>query len=276
MSGQHADAAVVDPVPFTVGAEYTRPQIYDFMQVPEGQQRGNWETGYNRWQNDLFIFPTVGSAATGGYNYDNRWEGDDLFVWYAKEGTHLQQPLIQWMLHQARRIYVFTRPAVRTPFRFEGIGRPISWEDTSPVLIRWQIDRLVASDFESPDEVGDSETFLEGAKKFVIVNAYERSARARQRCIEEFGHRCAVCGFDFGIGYGEIGVGYIHVHHLRSITEIGAEYVIDPVRDLRPVCPNCHAMLHTARPPLSIEALQSRLRYRWMHDGATSVQIVED
>ena len=37
--------------------------------------------------------------------------------------------------------------------------------------------------------------------------------------------------------------GYIHVHHLRGLSDVGGEYVVDPVNDLRPVCPNCHAVL---------------------------------
>ncbi|AUL13849.1 hypothetical protein B7P02_02620 [Bordetella bronchiseptica] len=37
-------------------------------------------------------------------------------------------------------------------------------------------------------------------------------------------------------------------------------YELDPVRGLRPVCPNCHAMLHRRTPVLSIEALQEILR----------------
>jgi 5-methylcytosine-specific restriction protein A len=28
------------------------------------------------------------------------------------------------------------------------------------------------------------------------------------------------------------------------ISTIGKEYLLDPVKDLVPVCPNCHAMLH--------------------------------
>lgn len=39
--------------------------------------------------------------------------------------------------------------------------------------------------------------------------------------------------------YGDIGKDFIHVHHLL----IGEEYVVDHIKDLRPVCPNCHAML---------------------------------
>jgi len=34
------------------------------------------------------------------------------------------------------------------------------------------------------------------------------------------------------------------VHHIKPISEIGEDYLVDPVRDLVPVCPNCHRMLH--------------------------------
>lgn len=47
--------------------------------------------------------------------------------------------------------------------------------------------------------------------------------------------------FDF---YGEIGEGFIHVHHLTPIHQIGKEYKVNYKEDLAPVCPNCHAMLH--------------------------------
>ncbi|GEM_PF-5778449 len=55
---------------------------------------------------------------------------------------------------------------------------------------------------------------IEGAEKTVIVNAYERSSRAREICIQHYGTKCCVCDFDFERVYGEIGHGHIHVHHL--------------------------------------------------------------
>lgn len=96
----------------------------------------------------------------------------------------------------------------------------------------------------------------EGQVSTVIVNRYERDHTARRRCIEHWGPTCAVCGFDFGAVYGDIGEGYIHVHHLVEISTIGEEYEVDPINDLRPVCPNCHAMLHTRRPALAIDQLK--------------------
>jgi 5-methylcytosine-specific restriction protein A len=66
-----------------------------------------------------------------------------------------------------------------------------------------------------------------------------------------------VCDFNFEAKYGEIGSGFIHVHHLTPLANIGKEYEVDSIRDLRPVCPNCHAMLHKKYPPYSIEELKS-------------------
>jgi len=98
----------------------------------------------------------------------------------------------------------------------------------------------------------------EGALKQIIVNAYERNQIARKQCIDEYGYTCSVCGFDFEAVYGMIGTGYIHVHHLKPLSEIKEEYKVDPINDLRPVCPNCHSMIHKAN--YSIEQLRDIIR----------------
>ncbi len=101
------------------------------------------------------------------------------------------------------------------------------------------------------------EKLLEGAKKTVVINAYERNPKARKLCIEHWKPICTVCEFNFELIYGEIGAGFIHVHHIVPIAQIGKSYQIHPINDLRPVCPNCHAMLHTRNPPLSINKLRN-------------------
>lgn len=105
-------------------------------------------------------------------------------------------------------------------------------------------------------------TFPEGARMTVTVSAYERSAAARAVCIERHGTSCSVCGMNFETTYGPAGKGLIHVHHLRPLAAVGTEYQVDPVADLRPVCPNCHAMIHRGEPMHSIEAVQAMLRER--------------
>lgn len=101
----------------------------------------------------------------------------------------------------------------------------------------------------------------EGAKKQIIVNAYERNNTARKICLEYYGYRCCVCNFDFGHFYGTEFEGKIHVHHLKALCEINKEYVIDPINDLRPVCPNCHLALHSKKGsvPYTIEELRQKI-----------------
>lgn len=106
-----------------------------------------------------------------------------------------------------------------------------------------------------PDEVDSTEIFCEGAVRQIAVNAYERDPKARQKCIDYYGSNCSVCDFNFGKVFGQLGEGFIHVHHLRPISEIAQEYEVDPIKDLRPVCPNCHAMIHRRSPLLSIEEI---------------------
>jgi len=113
-----------------------------------------------------------------------------------------------------------------------------------------------------PDEVNNS--YFEGARKTITVNLYERNSKARNKCIEEHGVNCVVCGFNFKDFYGDRGKGFIHVHHLIAINEIDSEYEVDPINDLRPVCPNCHAMLHT-KGNISIEKLMSEIKSNKTH-----------
>lgn len=114
--------------------------------------------------------------------------------------------------------------------------------------------------FVLPDEVPVQEPLLvEGATRTIIVNAYERNPEARRRCIAAHQPRCFACGFDFGAVYGPEFAGFIHVHHVRPLSEVGGEYAVDPVKDLRPVCPNCHAVIHHGGQLRSIEDVRQLL-----------------
>jgi 5-methylcytosine-specific restriction protein A len=98
--------------------------------------------------------------------------------------------------------------------------------------------------------------YAEGKTRIVTYKTYDRSPAARQACLEHYKYDCYVCGFNFSEAYGELGKQYIEVHHLKEISGIAEEYEIDPIKDLRPVCANCHRMLHKRRPVLSIEELK--------------------
>lgn len=112
-----------------------------------------------------------------------------------------------------------------------------------------------------PDEIPMPDNFIEGAKTRVTVNSYERDPRARQECIRHYGTACKGCGFDFGKVYGEHGKGFIHVHHIKPIHTLGEGYSIDPIVDLIPLCPNCHAMVHLGNKLMTIEELKIKTGY---------------
>ena len=104
-----------------------------------------------------------------------------------------------------------------------------------------------------------ADEFREGKQFKLLSTRYERSPAARARCLKEYGYGCSVCSVDFQKQYGEIGKDFIHVHHLIPLHTRKTDGESNPLTDLRPVCPNCHAMLHREKPALSIEELKARL-----------------
>lgn len=113
---------------------------------------------------------------------------------------------------------------------------------------------------ERKEETNQTEiSFMEGREFIVELTKYERNLAARELCINYHGSTCLVCNFDFTRVFGEIGKGFIHVHHIVPVSQQGGEYKVNPVEDLRPLCPNCHAMAHRKNPPYTIDELKNIL-----------------
>ena len=119
-------------------------------------------------------------------------------------------------------------------------------------------DSLFVSDIA--DEINDEFTYQcnkEGELKVISSKYYERNPKNRQLAVQIHGLTCAVCGFNFEETYGTFGKGFIEVHHIIPLHLSGSETVIDPEKDLIPVCSNCHRMLHRNKGhPLSIDDLK--------------------
>ena len=111
---------------------------------------------------------------------------------------------------------------------------------------------------EAVDELVGSEVtgYPEGALIAVQSNRYERDRRNRAAAIAIHGTACKGCGLDLGKRYGSVAAGLIEIHHVIPVSQLGAGYVIDPVRDLVPLCPNCHAVVHRRVPPLMVSAIE--------------------
>jgi len=145
----------------------------------------------------------------------------------------------------------------------QSYGVEISQEITAELESKW-FSFLTTQDIRNnPFIQTDQETqkvYTEGSPNQVVVTKYERNPFARKTCIEHYGLSCVVCGFNFKNTYGNLGEDFIHVHHLNQVATIGKEYKIDPIKDLRPVCPNCHAMIHKKKEAYSIDEIKALLQ----------------
>lgn len=99
----------------------------------------------------------------------------------------------------------------------------------------------------------------EGTLKSVELNQYERNSTARRLCIEHYGTACQACGLCYEEKYGAIGAGLIHVHHTTPLSAIGEAYIVDPIRDLIPLCATCHHVVHRRNPPYSVEEIKAAI-----------------
>jgi len=112
------------------------------------------------------------------------------------------------------------------------------------------------------DEKLSENIFKEGSKITIEINKYERNIKAKQKCLEHFGRVCQVCKFkDFKI-FGN-GISVIEVHHKIPISNYSQEYIVNPIEDLIPLCPNCHRAIHSKIPAYSVEELKELIKNCW-------------
>ncbi len=97
--------------------------------------------------------------------------------------------------------------------------------------------------FIEKGEYPEGESYIEGSQKTIVVNAYERNPALRRDCLRKYGTICSVCKLNFEEKYGVLGKDFIEVHHLIPLKDIRHSYEAT-ADDLRPVCSNCHSMLH--------------------------------
>lgn len=166
---------------------------------------------------------------------------------------------------RVKTLYVITHCKPISPFPFTDLIKLSNGSHISPdygysYCIVHQNTAAPGEDFlKGPDDVGNPDLYYEGVSRSVTVNVYERSRSARKKCIEHYGLDCTICGFNFEKIYGDAGKGIIHVHHIKPLSEIDQKYKVDPIRDLRPVCPNCHAVIHSGTDQLTIDQIRKIL-----------------
>jgi hypothetical protein len=118
-----------------------------------------------------------------------------------------------------------------------------------------------------PEEVPAA--YTEGNSVTVQINRYEREPRARSACLRHYGYFCSACGISIREAYGT-NTEIVHVHHLVPLSTVKKEYNLNPIEDLRPVCPNCHAVIHSSSPALTIEEIKLQCAAKSQHNKRLS------
>jgi hypothetical protein len=121
---------------FKIGNTYTRDGIQEVLKVPADRRSGIWNTGYTRFDGEVYVFCNVGIAGRTGNDYPNRWDRGEL-IWFGKNGSELGQPLMKAITSGATPVHIFWRRDYG-PFTYAGIGRAVNVRDTSPVEVRWR------------------------------------------------------------------------------------------------------------------------------------------
>jgi len=220
--------------------------------------RGVWRLDKHRTNNIKYAFSVYKSEVKEVYEIDS-WHDALTTKYYYRDDLDENDVRIK------ERFEFIGKPADETlrkcfigkyllKYSKKGASNPVRYVSLELLMNDFCLDQLVY-----PDEISDSNSLFEGAKKQIIVNAYERNPEARKQCIEYYGLNCMICDFNFEEVYGKIGKNFIHVHHLKPLSEVNEQYEVNPIKDLIPICPNCHAMLHKKIPAYSIEALKNML-----------------
>ncbi|MEG1276469.1 MAG: hypothetical protein RSD26_00585, partial [Cellulosilyticaceae bacterium] len=107
-------------------------------------------------------------------------------------------------------------------------------------------------------------TSMDTPKEIVIEENKEQTndeiEKLKKECLEYYGAICEICGFDYGYTYGEGFESKIDIHHIQATCEEEILLHTDPIKDLIPICHNCHCIVHSKTPPYSVDEMRVMLK----------------
>lgn len=216
---------------------------------PSGGMRGYWKNGRHAFyeiQHQAGVFRVVCLIGRAGMGPGKQKKCQQMLAAAGSNDAEADCPIIKAWDLLPRLSPSFHEADALTDFAgfellfFQGELRAWLTDPARPIRDFPDLALIPVENLELPETV-----YMEGALKTILSDRFERNLQARRRCIAVHGTACAVCGFDFGLVYGNQFSGKIEVHHRKPLSEIREEHTVDPAEDLIPVCPNCHLILHS-------------------------------
>ena len=252
---------------FEINGLYTRKEVHQLLCPGKSYPGASWSTGYLKVGSSLIAFANIGTPGKDGRDYPNSYNSaTGQMDWFGKTNAHSTQPTFKQLFDGDLSIKMFVRwDNKNTTFAYLGSPRINKYEDAISVGPNIETIKLrLCFDFDGDDELiaskDDNLIRIEGGRQTITINRYERDPRLRIECLNQYGPVCSVCSFDFEAAYGAIGRDYCHIHHTKPLASLGGPTKVDPITDLIPLCPNCHAMIHRRTPALEVSELKSMLK----------------
>lgn len=118
---------------FEINKIYTRKSIGEILKT--NTRGGNWSTGYVTFNDELYIFATVGGAGRTGHNYYNKFLENNILEWHGKMKSHINQPLIKRIVNNKIKMHIFIRYNDKPEFIYFGLGKCIKYFNEIPIRI---------------------------------------------------------------------------------------------------------------------------------------------
>ncbi|MFQ6612321.1 MAG: HNH endonuclease [Fidelibacterota bacterium] len=116
------------------------------------------------------------------------------------------------------------------------------------------------------DEIAEIEEHLPGDYEDGVFGLDQippmRNLRRNRRIVREAQARysavCEACGDNLMKKYGLLGKGYVQFHHRKPLGD-NPNPQLSSWKDLAPLCPNCHAMIHRTNPTMPVEQFKKEI-----------------
>lgn len=169
---------------FKRGSQYTREEIANLVRPDNPPRGGNWTTGYDQIEDNLYVFMNIGVAGRTGHNFENYYdEKTNTLIWFSKRNRRSTNPQFQKLISGKLKPYFFARWNQKHPFTFLGTGSILKFEDGYKTPQGYECIRLVVS-------VAELEAIISPHQNLVLednlVAENERSSFFFEKQLEDF------------------------------------------------------------------------------------------
>lgn len=101
--------------------------------------------------------------------------------------------------------------------------------------------------------------FAEGERTTREVTVFMRHPGLAKAAKEKYNNTCQACGLEPSF-YGNLGARFVECHHINELAKQGGGAVLNDIEAVTVLCANCHRMIHTKSPCLTIKELRQHIR----------------